>query len=131
MHFADTSFFVAFLNPDDLHHELAAEYMATLGEPIVTTQWVLAELGNYLCQQENRRLFAPFVRDLLQDNSFEIEDATDELFQAAVEFYDRRPDKEWSFVDCTSFIMMQRRSIERALSADHHFEQAGYVILLK
>lgn len=62
--FADTSFFVAFLNPNDVHHELATEYMETFDEWILTTQWVLAELGNYLCRASTRELFGPFVREL-------------------------------------------------------------------
>jgi predicted nucleic acid-binding protein len=42
-----------------------------------------------------------------------------------------RLDKEWSLVDCASFVVMQHRSIVEALTADHHFEQAGFVRLLK
>jgi uncharacterized protein len=129
--FADTSFFVAFLNPGDVHHDAAAEYIESFEGTILTTQWVLAELGNYLCKEHTRKLFAAFVRELAADKLFHVEEANDEYFQLALELYDHRPDKEWSFVDCTSFMMMRRRSITTALSADHHFEQAGYVILLK
>lgn len=42
-----------------------------------------------------------------------------------------RPDKEWSLVDAASFIVMQERGIIEALTTDHHFEQAGFVRLLK
>jgi predicted nucleic acid-binding protein len=35
------------------------------------------------------------------------------------------------FADCTSFDLMQERAVTEALSADHHFEQAGFVALLK
>jgi predicted nucleic acid-binding protein len=42
-----------------------------------------------------------------------------------------RLDKEWSLVDCASFVLMQRRGILEALTSDHHFEQAGFVRLLK
>jgi len=38
--------------------------------------------------------------------------------------------KEWSLVDCASFVAMQQRGIFEALTTDHHFEQAGFVRLL-
>ncbi len=42
-----------------------------------------------------------------------------------------RQDKEWSLVDCASFVLMNRRGIGEAMTTDHHFEQAGFVRLLK
>jgi len=40
-------------------------------------------------------------------------------------------DKDFSLVDCSSFVVMRERSITAALTTDHHFEQAGFVRLLK
>ncbi len=42
-----------------------------------------------------------------------------------------REDKTWSLVDSTSFIVMEQFDIQEALTTDHHFEQAGYIRLLK
>ena len=33
--------------------------------------------------------------------------------------------------DCLSFVVMQHKGITQALTADHHFEQAGFTALLK
>lgn len=43
----------------------------------------------------------------------------------------QRPDKEWSLVDAISLVWMRRYGITEVLTSDHHFEQAGYVRLLK
>jgi predicted nucleic acid-binding protein len=43
----------------------------------------------------------------------------------------RRLDKEWSLCDAVSILVMQARHITEALSTDHHFEQVGFVRLLK
>ena len=42
-----------------------------------------------------------------------------------------RPDKSWSLVDCTSFVLMKQLNIQEALTTDQHFEQAGFIRLLK
>ncbi|WP_226889299.1 type II toxin-antitoxin system VapC family toxin [Nostoc sp. MG11] len=64
----------------------------------------------------------PYVEDI------HINDVTD---TAAWELCKSRPDKAWSLVDCTSFISMQQVGIQEALTTDQHFEQAGFIRLLK
>jgi predicted nucleic acid-binding protein len=46
-------------------------------------------------------------------------------------FYHRHNDKKWSLTDCTSFVVMREMGITEALTGDTHFEQAGFVALLK
>lgn len=48
-----------------------------------------------------------------------------------IELYSQRPDKNWSLTDCISFQVMKSFGITEALTGDHHFEQAGFVALLK
>ena len=37
----------------------------------------------------------------------------------------------WSFTDCLSFVVMQAHELRDALTADAHFEQAGFRALLR
>ena len=53
-----------------------------------------------------------------------------ELLEQGMDLYARRPDKEWSLTDCISFVVMSQNGLEEALTGDHHFEQAGFRILL-
>jgi predicted nucleic acid-binding protein len=129
--FADTSFFVSYLNARDPKHSLAVDYMARSSTPIVTTMWVLAELGNYLAGTSARRLFVPLVKNLRSEPRITIIAADNTLFDRGLELYARRPDKEWSLTDCISFLVMKARKITDALTEDHHFEQAGFRALLK
>jgi uncharacterized protein len=128
---ADTSFFVAYLNQRDEHHSLAVEWMTMSSERIVTTEWILAELGDFLAEGSNRRLFGSLVRALSVEERVEIVPADHDSFLNALVMYTRRPDKSWSFTDCTSFGLMKARKINAALTTDHHFEQAGFNVLLK
>ena len=43
----------------------------------------------------------------------------------------QREDKNWSLVDCSSFVIMRKRHLREALTTVHHFEQAGFIRLLK
>lgn len=54
-----------------------------------------------------------------------------QIENAAWELLKQRLDKNWSLVDATSFIIMQQLEITNALTSDHHFDQAGFVRLLK
>ena len=49
-----------------------------------------------------------------------------ELNAEALRLFGGRSDKDWSLTDCLSFVVMNRRSIQDALTSDHHFEQAGF-----
>ncbi len=129
--FADTSAFVAFLNKRDEYHDAAMEYLTRHDDAIVTTAWVLVELGNFLAKGRGRRRFTPFVRDLRREPHVEIVEANGKRFEASLALYARRPDKEWSMTDCLSFVVMEEKRLTEALTADHHFEQAGFTVLLK
>ena len=128
---ADTSFFVAYVNPRDEHHALAVEWMTGSPEPLITSEWVLAELGNYLAEGPNRRLLGALLRALSREERVEIVPADHASFLDAIGLYARRADKSWSFTDCTSFLLMKSRKLRDALTTDHHFEQAGFAVLLK
>jgi len=44
-------------------------------------------------------------------------------------FFFRYRDKEFSFTDCTSFVVMRDLKLREVLTTDHHFTQAGFVTL--
>ncbi|MFZ0891717.1 MAG: PIN domain-containing protein [Thermoplasmata archaeon] len=51
------------------------------------------------------------------------------VFEAAWELFRERPDKVWSFTDCTSFVLMERLGIRKALTFDWNFREAGFAML--
>jgi predicted nucleic acid-binding protein len=53
------------------------------------------------------------------------------LHASAVALLEARPDKRYSLCDAVSFIAMRERGLAEALTTDHHFEQEGFVRLLK
>jgi len=129
--FADTFYFLAFLNPNDPAHQTAVEFSRKSRTRLITTAWVLGELADGLSRSVLRRSYRSFLQVVEASPNNEIVWWDPALFRRAVVLYDARPDKHWSLTDCISFAVMQERNITDALTADHHFEQAGFVALLK
>ena len=48
--------------------------------------------------------------------------------RAAWSLFEKRPDKSYSFTDCTSFVLMRRERIGAAVALDQHFTQEGFVV---
>ena len=129
--FADTSFYVAILNTRDIWHIRAVECARLFRGSVVTTDLVLIEVGNWLSRSGDRAAFVRLLGQLRADAKTIILPATREAVDRGFDWYQRRPDKDWSFTDCISFVVMQQENLTEALTADHHFEQAGFTILLK
>jgi hypothetical protein len=129
--FADTSKYVALLGPGDAHHQLALDWSQRLLGRTVVTEYILIELGSALSGLEDRHLFVPFVDALLNDPGVEYVPASHTLLRQGLDLFAKRPDKEWSLVDCLSFVVMKQRRLHDALTTDRHFAQAGFKVLLK
>ena len=129
--FADTSFYIALLNPRDKLHDVAHEVSSAYRGHVTTSEYVLVELASYFSSAENRSLFAQFLKRIQTHPNTTIHFVSEGLFHHAMESYEKHTDKDWTLVDCISFLLMKQEGIQDALTADHHFEQAGFQILLK
>ena len=68
---------------------------------------------------------------LVESNTtFGLVRATTELLQRGRKLYENRPDKGWQLTGSISFVVMQEEGVGEALTADRHFEQAGFKALL-
>lgn len=132
--FLDTSGLVALLVADDELHDQADRHFHAFGHtdrPMVTTDWVLAELGNGLARTPARRLGAEFIRGLLATPQARVVFVDETLLGRALERYAAYTDKTWGLVDCVSFEVMADHGCREAFTHDRHFEQAGYRRILE
>ncbi len=134
--FADTSGWGHLVDPTQpLHVRAAALYRAARqqGQKVVTTNYVLVELVALLTSPLRipRPTVITFMEGVRTSPYVEVVHVDAVLDGEAWHLLRSRPDKEWSLVDCASFVLMSRRGILEALTTDHHFEQAGFVRLLK
>jgi len=129
--FADSFYYLAVMNADDAAHERAVRVSDSLGGPVVTTAWVLTEVADALAAPGQRSGFLALLEALRVDPEVSIVPPNEDLFEAGISLYSRRPDKDWSLTDCISFVVMQERGMTEALTGDRHFEQAGFMALLR
>lgn len=129
--FADTFYFLAVLNRRDPTHAKALEFYGGSEGRFVTTEWVLTEVADANADPDMRAGFKKLFRVLENDDPVEIIPASHDLFQRGLELYFDRPDKEWSLTDCISFTAMRDQNLIAALTGDRHFEQAGFIALLR
>jgi predicted nucleic acid-binding protein len=128
--FADTAFYVAAASPRDELHQGAVRFLAGYRGHTVTTEFVLAEVANFFTATAQRQAFADLVRGLRSSRRTQIVGASSDLFERGLKLFESRPDKQWSLIDCTSFVVMGDRGLTDALASDRHFTQAGFRALL-
>jgi predicted nucleic acid-binding protein len=129
--FADTFALIAWLNPRDEAHTQVTAYLDGFAGQLVTTEWVLVELADALSAPTARSQAVAFLQAVRSDPLFDIVGYDLVVYQAGFDLFAARPDKAWSLTDCISFAVMGQRRLAEALTADHHFEQAGFRALFK
>jgi len=130
--FADTGYWVAALNPKDDWNEKATSASRALGKVrLITSEMVLDELLAALLKLPVRPMVIKGVEAIRRDPNIEVVPQTSMQFGEAFDMYRQMVDKEWSLTDCASFALMKERGLREALAHDHHFEQAGFVALLR
>ena len=124
--FVDTSYVVALLNHRDQYHEHALALADRLEDrPLLTTDSILLEIGNALARGF-RAQAVEVIGDFLSSADVEVVRLTPHLFDQAYSLFGSRMDKEWTLVDCISFLVMKEAKSTEALAFDRHFPQAGF-----
>ena len=132
--FLDTSGLVAIANTDDQWHDLASKVWSELIQTncqLVTSSLVLIELADGLSRIRHRKLALQIIQSLQSSPKVQISPSDSAVEQAAWQLFSERMDKEWGMTDCVSMTLMSQLGIAHAFTADSHFEQAGFEILLK
>ncbi len=132
--FMDASYAVALGSPRDQYHASAmalSRRMKAERIPVVTTLAVIIEVGNALSKPSFRSTALALLRSFSQDPLVEVTPLSEELFERGRSLYQRHHDKNWGLTDCISFVVMKDRRLTDALTADAHFQQAGFRPLLR
>lgn len=118
----------------DAYHDRALALMQQVfaeRPQLVTTRSVLLEIGDRLGKARNRPKAVQALMALESDPLVQIVPLSDALYDHAFQLFQARPDKEWGMTDCVSFVVMRELRMTSALTADRHFEEAGFRALLR
>jgi predicted nucleic acid-binding protein len=126
--FVDTSAWFALANRADPDHESARETLDSFPGRLVTSSYVFDEtvtlclyrLGHGVAMRLGEKLRSGDLADVVRVT---IADETE-----AWTLFRQRADKDYSFTDCISFVLMRRMGISRAAAFDDDFRREGFSV---
>ncbi|HLW66462.1 MAG TPA: PIN domain-containing protein [Gemmataceae bacterium] len=127
----DTSGLLCFHHRAETQHAEAVQFFRSASLRL-THNYILAEFVALAhARGLPRQAALSFVADLQSSTAVQMIFVDESLHHAALAHLQQRLDKNWSLCDAVSFLLMARHGIAEALTTDRHFEQAGFIRLLK
>jgi predicted nucleic acid-binding protein len=130
--FVDTWGWCALVNRAQTEHQKVAVLFQELMDKAVillTTNFVRDESYTLIRTRIHHKAAIEFhnlIAVLIRDQYVHLVQVTPEIEQDAWTIFERYDDKDFSYTDCTSFVVMQRFNITQAITDDHHFRQMGF-----
>jgi predicted nucleic acid-binding protein len=128
--FVDTSFWLALQLPRDCLHDEAASLITRVGrELLVTSNHVRGETWTFLRHRAWHAAAVAFLDALERTERLRLVFVDEDLENDALHWLRRHDEREYSFVDATSFALMRSLRIREAFAFDGDFTAAGFVEL--
>jgi predicted nucleic acid-binding protein len=127
MIFVDTGAWYASLVPTDPDYALAVRWLAANHSPLLTTDYVIDETLTLLRARGERTRALLLGTRFFDESLAKVHKVTAADFTLAWKTFEQFDDKDWSFTDCTSKVVMEQLSIDVAFAFDRHFHQFGTV----
>ena len=130
MIFVDSSFWIGlYTKRDSRHAQAVAVLRAHPGERLVTTNHILGESWTFLRARYGHKASVGLLDGLDRTPRLTLAFVGSELEHEAWAWLCRHDEREYSFVDATSFALMRSLRIREALAFDGDFTAAGFVEL--
>lgn len=130
MIFVDTGAWFATFVPNDPDHAAADAWLETNVEPLVTTDYVVDELLTLLKIRGEFQRAIRIGASLFAGEIARIEWVMPDDVRQAWALFQRYNDKDWSFTDCVSYVVMERLGVRTAFAFDDDFRQFGTVTVV-
>jgi predicted nucleic acid-binding protein len=123
--FLDTGAFLALADEDDRYHIAAKSTYTELLQSkaqLLTSNFVLSETYTLIRSRVGHRAAVEFMKRLEQ-TGIKVLRVSEAIEQTAKAIFVRHDDKDFSFVDCTSFALIDHHRLDHAFAFDGHFRQ--------
>lgn len=127
MRFVDTSFWVALLFVRDDHHAEARALWGQRRGALLTTNHILGETWTFRRRRRRHADALHAVEAIRASRSVSLIRVRQDIEDDAWDWLLRHDDREYSFVDASSFAVMNRRRLREALAFDGDFTAAGFI----
>jgi hypothetical protein len=130
--FVDTGGWMACADgADPAHARCCAARDAALeaGQALVTTDFVVDETLTLVRFRLGLAAAEAWWQQVDRSSRLRWERVDSDRFEKARHLFFQYRDKELSFTDCTSFVIMREIRLTHAITTDHHFRQVGFHVL--
>ncbi|MBI2896962.1 MAG: PIN domain-containing protein [Deltaproteobacteria bacterium] len=130
--FIDTSALYAIYNPRDRDHAAARSFLLDLRKQrvrLLTSSLVLVESYILVHARTGREGLLRFRRAIAGSAWLKTVPVTTADEESAWTLLESRRDKEYSFVDAASFVVMRALELGEAFAFDDHFAQEGFEVV--
>lgn len=128
MRLADTSFWVALAASRDRNHADAVTLWGHQKQPVIVSNHIAGETWTFLRRRAGH-VVAAAALDAFRSARVQLVHVEEALEQEAWRWLLRHDEREYSFVDASSFALMRRLRVREALAFDADFTAAGFVEL--
>jgi uncharacterized protein len=128
-HFVDTGAWFAYVNAADPDHQRVRLILDRPPGRLATSNYVFDETVTLTQARLGHQRAVAVGRALLDLAVVELLSIAPADERAAWSLFEKRPDKSYSFTDCTSFVLMRRERIAAAVALDQHFSQEGFAVV--
>ncbi len=130
--FVDSGCWIATANQADIHHAAmtkARNDWLEQGGLLVTTDYVVDETLTHMRARFGLAVAEAWWEEVERSERVRLEWIAPDRAAKARDLFFRHRDKDYSFTDCTSFVVMKELRLTQALATDKHFTQAGFQLL--
>ena len=115
----------------DQYHEEALQFREQVLRKkryeVIATSYILDETLTLIRFRIGIKASIDFSKKLRRSEVVTIAQVSREIEEKALDLFEMYDDKDFSFTDCVSFVVMQEMGIKEAFAFDHHFNQIGFV----
>ena len=123
-----STIFIALAKTNDDHHAVARDFIETLAPPyqLMTSDYILDETVTRIRDSLGAEKAFYFCRKIMESRLYRIFFIDKKIFQAGLEWLKKYSDKDLSFTDCTSFVLMEKHRLTTAFTFDDDFKKVGF-----